>query len=316
MQAPKSILVIKPSSLGDVVHTLPAVACVKRKWPSARITWLVNPEWAPLLRDNPYLHAVVEFPRKQFRGIFGWTRFPQWIRALRERVQPDMVLDFQGLLRSALIGWRSKGDTWGTSDSRECARFFHNHIVKVPPRKEPVHAVQRTLLLAAALGCDTTKPMEWPLPSGGPPETPVPSRFVLLHPFSRGKGKSLTAAEVAQFCKALAPTPVVIVGGAGKLAAAPNSVDLLGKTTLPQLCWLIRRADFVVSVDSGPSHIAAALTDRLLAIHTWSDPRQVGPCQPSAWVWKDGLIGRMSEFPEGTPCERGAIGEWVAAKTK
>lgn len=300
--------------MGDVVHTLPAVACVKRKWPAARITWLVNPEWAPLLRENPYLHDVVEFPRKQFRGVFGWTRFPQWIRALRERVQPDLVLDFQGLLRSALIGWRSGGQTWGTSDSREGARFFHHHVVKVPARREPVHAVQRALMLAAELGCDITKPLEWPLPAGGPPEAAVPPRFVLLHPFSRGAGKSLSAGEVAQFCKALVPTPVVIVGGAAKLSPVPNAVDLLGKTTLPQLCWLIRRADFVVSVDSGPSHIAAALTERLLAIHTWSDPRQVGPCQPAAWVWKDRVIGRMGEFPKGTPCERGAIGEWVATR--
>jgi ADP-heptose:LPS heptosyltransferase len=308
---PRSILIIKPSSLGDVVHTLPAVACVKRRWPAARLSWLVNPEWAPLLRDNPYLHDVIEFPRKRFGGLWGWTRFPAWVRALKERVQPDLVLDFQGLLRSALIARGCGGDIWGTSDSREGARFFHQHIVKVPPRSEPVHAVQRALALAAALGCDTTACLEWPLPAGTAPAPALPPRFVLLHPFARGSGKSLRAGEVANFCRALAPLPVVIVGVEGKAPAMENVVDLLGQTTLPQLCWVIRRAEFVVSVDSGPAHIAAAITERMLAIHTWSDPRQVGPCRPGAWVWKDDRIGRVSEFPEGTPCERGALGAWV-----
>jgi ADP-heptose:LPS heptosyltransferase len=311
LQDPRSILVIKPSSLGDVVHTLPAVAFIKRRWPAARMSWLVNPEWAPLLRDNPYLHDVIEFPRKRFAGLWGWTRFPGWTRALRERVRPDLVLDFQGLFRSALIARRCGGTVWGTSDSREGARFLHHKVVPVPPRREPVHAIKRTLLLAAALGCDTTGPLEWPLPSGSAPSPAPPPRFVLLHPFARGSGKSLTIAEAANFCRALAPMPVVIAGAAGKAPPVENAVDMLGRTTLPQLCWLIRRAEFVVSVDSGPAHIAAALTRRMLAIHTWSDPRQVGPCRPEAWVWKDGRIGQMRDFPQGVECERGKLGPWL-----
>jgi ADP-heptose:LPS heptosyltransferase len=75
LENPRSILVIKPSSLGDVVHTLPAVACVKRRWPDARLTWLVNPEWAPLLRGNPDIDDILEFPRSQFRGLGGLLRF-------------------------------------------------------------------------------------------------------------------------------------------------------------------------------------------------------------------------------------------------
>jgi hypothetical protein len=59
-------------------------------------------------------------------------------------------------------------------------------------------------------------------------------------------------------------------------------------------------------------HIAAALTDRLLAIHTWSNPRQVGPFQPNAWVWKDGRVGRMSAYPAAEPCERNELGKWLA----
>lgn len=314
MEDPRSILIIKPSSLGDVVHALPVVACVKHRWPDARITWVVNPEWAPLLEGNPHLHEVIEFPRKQFRGVFGWLRFIRWARSLHRRVRPDLVLDLQGLLRSALIGWFAGGTMWGMTDSREGSRLLHDAVAKVGTRREPVHAVRRMLILAETLKCDTSGPLEWPLPAGSAPAVPLPPHFVVLHPFSRGAGKSLSLAEVSNFCRALAPLPVVIVGGPGSAPKEENAVDLLGRTTLPELCWVIRRADFVVSVDSGPSHIAAALTDRLLAIHTWSDPRQVGPYRPNAWVWKDGRLGRMSEFPQGEPIERDRLGPWVKAQ--
>ena len=66
-----SILIIKPSSLGDVVHTLPPVALVKKRWPEARVRWLINPEWAPLLEDNPYVDEAIIFPRQELRGVRG-----------------------------------------------------------------------------------------------------------------------------------------------------------------------------------------------------------------------------------------------------
>ena len=311
---PRSILIIKPSSLGDVVHTLPAVARVRRRWPDAKLRWLVNPEWAPMLEGNPDVDEVIEFPRQRFRGLAGWARLPRWIRELRQRVQPDLTLDFQGLLRSAWIARGVGGDCWGTSDSRECARFFHRHIVRVPPRSEPVHAVKRYLALVAALGCDIAEPLEWRIPAGTPPAG-CPREFILLHPFSRGTGKSLTAEEVAAFCREVAPAHVVLAGRTDvTISPLKNVTDLLNRTTLPELCWLLRHASFVVSVDSGPMHIAAAVTANLLAIHTWSDPRKVGPFAPGAWIWKDEKIGRMADFPNGTSVPRNALGRWVAEK--
>ena len=312
MRDPRSILIIKPSSLGDVVHALPAVARVRRRWPQARLAWLVNPEWAPILAGNPDVDEVIEFPRKQFSGLLGWSRLPGWSRKLGARIQPDMVLDFQGLLRSAVITRGVGGESWGTSDSREGARFLHHHIVPVPPRKDPVHAVNRCLALVEAIGCDSDGPLEWRIPEGTPPAG-VPRQFVLLHPFSRGEGKSLTTDEVAAFCRDLSPTPVVVAGrGDASLSAGENTTDLLNRTTLPELCWLARHAIFVASVDSGPMHIAAAVTPNLLAIHTWSDPRKVGPFQPDAHVWKDGRIGQMRDFPSGELCARNECGRKIA----
>jgi len=89
----------------------------------------------------------------------------------------------------------------------------------------------------------------------------------------------------------------VIAGRAEEALRLPeNAVNFLNRTTLPELVWMIRRALFTVSVDSGPMHIASALTDRLLAIHTWSDPRRVGPYNKAARVWKMGRIMRADEM--------------------
>jgi ADP-heptose:LPS heptosyltransferase len=313
---PRSILIIKPSSLGDVVHTLPAVARVRRRWPDARLRWLVNPEWAPILAGNPDIDEVIEFPRQRFRGLAGWARLPRWIRELRERVRPDLTLDFQGLLRSAWIARGVGGECWGTSDSRECAGFLHRRIVRVPPRSDPAHAVKRYLALVAALGCDIAEPLEWRLPAGTEPAG-CPGEFILLHPFSRGEGKSLAAEEVTAFCHAVSPAKVVLAGRSDTAILPPeNTANLVNRTTLPELCWLLRRAAFTVSVDSGPMHIAAAVSSRLLSIHMWSDPRKVGPFAPDAWVWKDGKIGRMADFPAGSDVPRNDLGRWVAEQLR
>ncbi|MEP7015667.1 MAG: glycosyltransferase family 9 protein, partial [Verrucomicrobiota bacterium] len=82
-----------------------------------------------------------------------------------------------------------------------------------------------------------------------------------------------------------------------------NCVELTNQTTLLQLIHLIRKAHFIISVDSGPMHIAAAARDNLLSIHTWTDPRRVGPYNPDAWIWKHGRLLKMSEL-EGTKLKR------------
>lgn len=311
MNTPREILVLKPSSLGDVVHTLPAVALVKRHWPEAWLCWLINPEWAPLLEGNPHVDEVVIFPRGQFRGIAGLMKIPAWANQMGAR-KADLVLDFQGLLRSGLIAKLCRaegGRIVGLSDAREGSRLFYDQIADVGGI---AHAVDRYLALVAALGIDITAPLEWPLPTGAAPAGFSESEsFVLLHPFSRGEGKSLSPEDVAKFCRELAPRRVVLAGRSEqRVAGVENVTDLLNRTTIPELIWLIRRAAFVVSVDSGPMHIAAALTPRLLSIHTWSDPRKVGPYQPEAWVWKDAALFQMKHLAEPAKHQRaGSLAE-------
>jgi lipopolysaccharide heptosyltransferase I len=322
---PQSVLIVKPSSLGDIVHTLPAVALLKRRWPRAVFRWMVNPEWAPLLEGNPCLDEVLHFPRREFRGFSGWLKFLPWLRSLRP-YRSDLVLDFQGLLRSAILARACRGGLLaGLSDAREGASFFYDHVVDVRGR---THAVDRYLELATTftgpqgptgpLGTDPSllgTDLEWPLPAGQPVQGLEPG-YVLLHPFSRGTGKSLTRAQVREFCEALAPTRVVVAGRAeSRIDAGQNVVDLLNRTSMAELLWLIRQAAYVVSVDSGPMHIAAALTSRLLSIHTWSDPRKVGPYRADAWVWQQGKVFQRETPMQTQPVEDlRALARFVAGR--
>jgi heptosyltransferase-1 len=302
--AREKILIIKPSSLGDVVHTLPAVAAIRDARPGAEITWLINPEWAPLLRGNRGIDHVHIFPRTQFRGFTGAARLLPWIRRTR-RLQPDVALDFQGLLRSALIAKASgAARILGMSDGREGSRLFYHEIARVD-RKE--HAVDRYLKLAEIFGADLTKPLRFPLPSGDPLPRfdPLPG-FVVLHPHARGRRKSIGRSVITQFCRDLMPARVVIVGKSRRKFSPPeNCIDLTNQTTLLQLVWLIRNSAYVISVDSGPMHIAAALTPNLVSIHTWSDPRRVGPYNTAAWIWKNGKLLNVAELDAAMDLRKG-----------
>ncbi len=301
----ETILIIKPSSMGDVVHTLPAVAAIGRRYPQARIRWLVNPEWQPLLEGNRYLEECIIFPRRELGGITRVGRQLAWGRKLRAAYRSDLVVDFQGLLRSALIGRACRGGRLvGFAAAREGARFFYDEAVVVEEKRGPgapaIHSVDRYLRLAAAVGADISAPLEWPLPPGTPPARfDEDAPFILLHPFSRGAGKSLTPDEVVQFCGAV-DYPVVIAGravvGTGEYDRFDHVENLLNHTSLAELVWLIRRARFVVSVDSGPMHVAAALRKPLVSIHTWSDPAKVGPYDPQAWVFQDKTLFAMKDL--------------------
>ncbi len=293
------VVIVKPSSLGDIVHTLPAVARLRQRWPGMHLSWVVNTEFAPLLEENPDVDETITFPRSTFRGRGGLRRFRAWLGELRSRARADIALDFQGLLRSAVIS-RATGarTTVGLSDSREGARWLHHIRVDCGSTLQP-HAVQRYLTLGAACGADISGPLAFPLPSGRCPEAldplHLPRPFLLLHPFSRGKGKSLSPELVARLCTLLAPLHVLLAGRCETthmqgVTLPPNTTSLLNRTSLPELVWLMRKAHAVISVDSGPMHIAAALTPRLLGLHTWSNPLLVGPANPHASIWKSGHI--------------------------
>ena len=272
--------------------------------PGAEITWVINPEFAPLLRGNPDVDHVHFFPRGEFRGLGAPQSLLPWLKKTRA-IRPELALDFQGLLRSALIAKISGAkEIYGMSDAREGSRWFYDRIAKVNRRG---HAVSRYLKLAECAGATIGQSLRCPIPTGDPlPRFDEYPPFILLHPFARGRGKSLSNAVIEEFCRAVAPTRIVVVGQSRREIDMPeNCIDLSNQTSLLQLIWLIRVARFVVSVDSGPMHIAAAVNDRSLSIHTWTDPRRVGPRNPNAWIWKHGQLLRVSELETARIRRRG-----------
>ncbi len=290
----RSLLVVKPSSLGDIVHTLPAVHAIKTAHPHLKIRWIAKPEWLPLIENAPCVDEAIAFPQKDFRGLGGFAKAALWAAQWnkRPREEPELVIDFQGLLRSGLICLTSgSAPVIGLSDAREGAGRFYDHVV---PVDAGAHAVDRYLAVPAAFGIPTTD-VVFTLPAGEALE--VPSRFVLVHPFSRGAGKSMGAHELQVLCDCLT-VPVVVVGvSSGPVnVTGKHVINLTNQTSLHQLIWLMRQAAMVISVDSGPMHIAAAVNDATLGLHTWSDPRKVGPYNPKALVWKAGRIAPRTEF--------------------
>jgi heptosyltransferase I len=291
----KSILIIKPGSLGDIIHTLPAIASLREANPHAEITWVINPELAPLLRGNPDVNHVYLMPRGEFRGLGASTSLLTWLKKTRA-IRPDLALDFQGVMGSALTAKISGAkEVCGMSSAVVGASWLYDRVARVDRYGHPV---ERCLKLAECAGATIGESLRCSVPSGDPlPRFDAHPPFVLLHPFARGQDKSFSNTVIEEFCRSLAPTRVVVVGQSHRRINTPdNCVDLTRQTSLLQLIWLIRVARFVVSVESGPMHIAAALTGNLLSIHTWTDPHRIGPYNPDAWVWKHGQLVRVGEL--------------------
>jgi len=278
--------------MGDVIHALPVASAIHRAWPETRITWIIDPRWEPLLEKNPAIAATHPFPRSEFRGPLGILRFLAWCRCLRE-LRADAALDLQCLLRSGLMAHFSRAQrVWGLSDAREGADFFYTD--RVPVLKDE-HSVQRYLRALPSMGIPIPEKPEWIFRNdktcGAIPEN---RPFVVIHPFSRGAGKSLDNECLDAFLATFRThsDALCVLVGAGDYSRENDSnfLNLLNRTTLAELTDILRRASFVVSVDSGPMHLAAALGTPLLSIHTWSDPRRVGPFSKKAWIWQGGEI--------------------------
>lgn len=299
----KSILVVKPSALGDVIHTLPAVHALHQCAPSASISWVVNTEWAPILEGISHIHNRILFPRRDWKGWRDILKAREWANQVISPLQPDLTIDFQGLLRSGLMVRQAGGKhSVGFLRSREGASRFYDQKVEVPDW-ENTHAVDRYLKLVYACGVSEDTDPRFSLSQGEPVDEgllpPMDEPWVLLHPFSRGIGKSFSGDEVIDLCNHLSPFNVVVVGVGDYLDHRHlpyNGFNLLNKTSLRQLIWLIHQAGWTLSVDSGPMHLAAAISDRLLSVHTWTNPKMVGPWNPSAYVWRDSNILKVTEI--------------------
>jgi lipopolysaccharide heptosyltransferase I len=290
---PRNILIIKPSAIGDLVHALPVLPLLARRWPEARISWLVNSDFADLLEGHPLLAEVIRFERRRFGqgwrnplSLLGLWRFTRGLRRRRF----DLVIDLQGLLRSGWLAWRSGAPARiGFAEARELAPMFYTHRVAADARAE--HAVDRYLKVAAALGCNT-EPVEFPFAITAEDRAaigrlldgslPAGRRIAVLLPGANWPTKRWPAerfAAIAELLRRRMDLEPVIAGGAkdAALAAKIPGLNLVGRTSLRQLVALLERADLVVANDSGPMHIAAALGRPLVAAYGPTNPASTGP---------------------------------------
>lgn len=279
------ILIIKPSSLGDVVHALPTVNLIRRRHPDARIAWLINHELSGLLERCPIIDERIEFARRAYGSL------PSLLARLR-RGRFDLVVDLQGLLRSGLFA-RVTGapQRIGLSDSREGARWFHTEVVTVPR----CHAVDRYLKAADHLGCGTA-PVVFPI--GHADSLPIEGTgWIAVNPMARWESKIWPADRFAALLEQLPAERLVFVGSRGEAdrieaITRGRAWNLAGRLTLLQLAAFYRRCAVVISNDTGPMHIAAAVGARVVALFGPTDPRLVGP-YGAGHVVLQGAGGRM-----------------------
>ena len=303
---PRRVCLIKPSSLGDVVHALPVLSALKDRWPDATFAWVVNSGLRGLVEGHPVLDEVIPFDRRGVGGgPRGWVRFGSFLRRLRRR-RFDLVVDLQGLLRSGLMT-ASSGARWrvGMAEAREGATHFYTHAVVTGGTG--VHAVDRLLRVASAFGADTAKPRFVVATSDDDRRwaaealAAVPRPRLVLNVGARWLTKRWPPAQFAEVARR-----AVIERGAGLVAVgAPEDrplvdellaalaplpcLDLCGMTSLPRLAAVASMSDGFLSNDTGPLHLAAASGARVVGIYTCTDPARTGPYGARAVAVRSGV---------------------------
>lgn len=287
------ILILKPSSLGDVIQALPVARLLKQHRPEAEIHWWLNRELTPLLEGDPDLFRVIPFDRKRWGRLEGVPLAISEIRALR-RERFDWVIDLQSLARSALVGWLARGGlTVGLDERREAAPAFFD--VAVPRPSFETHAVDWYLEVLRRLDVPVHFNFTWLPERPGIAATvrarcPAPSAlWVALQPGARWPNKRWPIEHFVDLARRLlAAEPalrVVVLGGhtdqafgsAITAAAGPRSLDLTGRLSLPEMVEWLRLCTLMITNDTGPMHVAAALGKPVVALFGPTEAARTGP---------------------------------------
>ena len=340
-EGPKNvnILIVKLSAIGDVIHTLPALAALRRLYPSANITWVVEEAAADLLVGHPDLDRVLISRRRAWLKEFQQGRVAAPLREMRAfyralRCRPyDLVIDFHGLLKSAVIVAMSGGRRrLGYDSLQEMSGLFYNEKIGEEMGK---HAVDRYLdfirhlagggreradcLTAApsftiAIGEEERRRVEMLLDehtalltagerlggdrngSGGGEKRE--RRFVAVNPIAFWETKLWEEEKFAELSDRIwreMGLRVILTGGAAeplnriRARMKTEAINLGGRTTLRELAYLYRQAALVITTDSGPMHLAAAVGTPLVALFGPTDPLRTGPYGPGHRVIRLGL---------------------------
>ena len=295
----KNILIIKPSSLGDIVMALPALNALRHSFPDAKISWLIRPEFAPLLKNHPHLTNTILFDRKFLGKAWFHPRALHFLLSLiclLRRSRFDLVIDLQGLFRTASLAWLSAcKKRFGMTNARELAHIFYTH--KVPQNQDCIHVVDYYLKVTQAAGASDL-PAQFVLPVDTADADSV-NRMLTAHntdvnnyavfiPGSTHRPKCWPVERFAALADKVSSQfnlAIVATGTASEKSIAENLknlanvpiTNLAGLTNLSQLVALLKAAKLVVSNDTGPGHIAVALGLPLVMIFGPSNPIRLFP---------------------------------------
>jgi lipopolysaccharide heptosyltransferase I len=287
------VLILKPSSLGDVVQALPVLRLIKLQRPTSEVFWWVDAGLVQLLEGDPDLAGVIPFHRRRWTSPLHWGEAWRSLRMIQGH-RFDWVIDLQSLLRSGVVAWLAGGAlTVGLDDPREGARAFYDVIVPRPSYH--THAVDWYLDVLPHLGVPVHHNFNW-LPER--PEAaravrdkwrPDSTRWIALQPGARWVNKRWPVGHFAQVAQAIGnrfpDVRFVILGGESDRelgehigrAAAGRCFDLTGRTTLPEMVEWIRLCELMITNDTGPMHVAAALHKPVVALFGPTEPRRTGP---------------------------------------
>ncbi len=298
----KKILIVKPSSLGDVVHALPALELIQEQYPNAKIDWLVNPLFADVLEFSEHINYIIAFNRKKLGKIINFI--PEFFSLLSElkRGKYDVVFDFQGLFRSAVFSRLAAKEVVGFSAPKEkIAAWFYRH--KIDVKSEGIHAIEKNCqLVCNYLNIDYNVPnVKLANTANFSQEAnhilseenfSSSSRFVAIVPGARWVSKVWPAEFFAEVVRGINKIDnsikFVCVGTNADSENAQKIIDLsgefkenvyslTGKTSVGGMIEILRRSAAVVTNDSGPMHIAAVLGVRTYALFGATDPEKTGP---------------------------------------
>lgn len=290
---PERIAFIKPSALGDIVHSLPVLTALRNRFPAAHIAWIVNSSYAPLLAGHPDLNEIIPFERGAIRSglLQGGVSFARLLRDLRKR-RFDLAVDLQGLLRTGVMTMATRARTRiGLASAREGAAICYTHCID--DRAGATHAVERYWRVAEALGESSYKAFHVPIQADARAWARerlffFPRPWLAFGVGSRWLTKRWPPGHFAE----LARRAHERFGGTAVFVGAPEEAELAdqaaarlagpvcrltGKTTLPQLVGVLSEVDAMIANDTGPLHLAVALGRPVVAPYTCTLSERTGP---------------------------------------
>ncbi len=308
----RRILIVKPSSLGDIIHALPLLNGLRRRYPQAQISWLLNTDYVDLLKDHPQLNEVIPFDRRQFKTLTGAVKMTfklgGFARELRER-EFDLAVDIQGLFRSGLMAFASGAAVrLGFAPARECSGIFYSHRVAVPDAN--MHAVDKNYLPARMLGF-ADHPVEFHLPVSPEARAALSGKlaekgleagepYAVIVPGSRWETKNWHAERFAKaftYIQSELKLSAVLSGSPAEAdlcqliarSCSPAPVVLAGEIGLAELVALLGGAAVVLCNDSAALHLAVALGRPVVTVFGPTNPSRTGPYGQPASVLQAGL---------------------------